>query len=96
MEINFDTENTSFYLAIRDLTSCNLISRMLIFNTVCPSETSDLSIRTETIAPIDSTLLQISTQCVPNASVQNGGDSQSLAICSQGGIWKTLSLAGQE
>ena len=91
--IKFDTETlpTSFYLAIRDVTSCILISRMLIFYTVCPSETSDLSIRTETIAPIDSTLLQISTQCVPNAGIRNsGGSSQSISVCSQGGVWTTL------
>ena len=91
--IEFDTETlpTSFYLAIRDVTSCILISRMLIFYTVCPSETSDLSIRTETIAPIDSTLLQISTQCVPNAGIENnGGSSQSISVCSQGGVWTTL------
>ena len=89
--IEFDTKHTSFYLAIRDVTSCMLISRILNFYTVCPSETSDLSIRTETIAPIDSTLLQISTQCVPNAGIRNsGGSSQSISVCSQGGVWTTL------
>ena len=91
--IEFDAETlpASFYLAIRDVTSCILISRMLIFYTVCPSETSDLSIRTETIAPTDSTLLQISTQCVPNAGIRDsGGSSQSLSVCSQGGVWTTL------
>ena len=90
--IEFDTETlpTSFYLAIRDVTSCILIARMLIFYTVCPSETSDLSIRSETIAPIDSTVLQISTQCVPNAGIRNsGGSSQSISVCSQGGVWTT-------
>ena len=50
--IRFDT---SFYFAIRDVSWCLVISRVLIFYTVCQYKASHLSIRPETIAPIDNT-----------------------------------------
>ena len=92
--IRFDTNHTSFYFAIRDVSWCLVISRVLIFYTVCQYKVSHLSIRPETIAPVDNTLLQVESQCVQNASIDDGGSRQPIAVCSQEGLWHIL--PGQE
>ncbi len=77
-EFGFATNESGFYLAIRDPGTCIRISRLLVFYYTCPSETVDLVVRPETIAPminIDSTVEQfiVTPACVGNSS-SVGGD----------------------
>ena len=80
--IDFDTgENaTGFYLAIRDVTSCIFIHRVLVFYSVCPAGVHDLIIHDEFIAPrvnLDSPLsthIAVTGTCVKIASPMFGVD----------------------
>ena len=94
VNINFDTEATGFYLGIRDVSSCIVIHRVLVFYYVCPAETSDLITRPETIAPIigASTPVQVVGQCVEGTRPENG--VQPGLTCSQNGVWSVNIGAG--
>ena len=95
VNINFDTEATGFYLGIRDVSSCILIHRVLVFYYVCPTETSDLITRPETIAPIiDGTAppVQVVGQCVEGTQPENR--VQPRLTCSLRGIWSVNFGAG--
>ena len=50
VNIDFNMDNTSFYFAIEDETSCIAVTRMIIFYHVCPSQSVDLIRYPETIA----------------------------------------------
>ena len=94
VNINFDTEATGFYLGIRDVSSCILIHRVLVFYYVCPTETSDLITRPETIASIigASIPVQVVGQCVEGTRPENG--VQPGLTCSPRGIWSVNFGAG--
>ena len=88
VNINFDTEETGFYLGIQDETTCIVIHRVLVFYYVCPAVTSDLITRPETTAPIiggTAPPAQVVGQCVENASPENGVHPG--LTCSQRGVW---------
>ena len=94
VELNFATEATGFYLGIRDVRSCTVIHRVLVFYYVCPAETSDLITRPETIAPIigANTPVQVVGQCVEGTRPENG--VQPGLTCSQNGVWSVNIGAG--
>ncbi len=94
-EINFRTNEDGFYLAIRDESTCIVVSRLLVFYNVCPQEIVGFVMRPETLAPIIerlSTPIEVTAQCVTRASPDNGGAPR--LICSQGGVWSTLTISG--
>ncbi len=79
----FNTDESGFYLAIRDPGTCIAISRLIVFYNVCPGETVDLVVRPETIAPTVGSGIQLNV----NAScVQNSSTVVSL-ICLESGNW---------
>ena len=82
----FNTEESGFYLAFRDPGTCMIISRLVVFYYACPSETIDLVVRPETIAPTigSSEQLSVSATCVSDSSPV-GGDI--LLKCLERGIW---------
>ncbi len=66
----FNTDESGFYLAIRDRGTCILISRLTVFYNACPGETVNLVVRPETIAPMVGSGIQLSVNasCVDNSS----------------------------
>ena len=94
--INFTTNHSSFYFAIQDETTCMVITRLIIFYTVCPAQTANLIHYPETIA--SSSLyeglpnISISTTCIENAQPGNG--LAPLVTCSAEGIWASVPAAG--
>ena len=94
VNINFATEATGFYLGIRDVSSCLVIHRVLVFYYVCPAVTSNLITRPETIAPIigASTPVQVVGQCVEGTEPEN--EVQPGLTCSQNGVWSVNLGAG--
>ena len=40
--VNFTTSHSSFYFAIQDETTCIVITRLIMFYTVCPAQTANL------------------------------------------------------
>ena len=88
VEINFATEAAGFYVGIRDVSSCIVIHRVLVFYYVCPAVTSDLIARPETIAPIiggTAPTVQVVGQCVEGTQPENGVEPR--LTCSPMGIW---------
>ena len=49
--LNFATNESGFYLAIRDEDTCLAVTRVLVFYNVCPQETVEFMIRPEIISP---------------------------------------------
>ena len=94
VQIDFSTEETGFYLGIRDETSCVVVHRVLAFYYVCPAETLDLITRPEVIAPFigNSSPIVVNGQCVENSSPENGIGAR--LTCSQNGVWGGLDGAG--
>ena len=97
VNIDFNTDNTSFYFAIEDETSCIVVSRVIVFYHVCPSQSVDMIRYPETIAPMfaDPTLLPVSVtaSCVDNAE-PIGGQAPILS-CFNGGTWSTAGIGCQ-
>ena len=94
-ELNFQTDEDGFYLAITDETSCFAITRVIVFYNVCPGETETLVVRPETLAPpIDrlSTPRHVTVECVAGASPENGVAAK--LTCAQGGVWSSVSGSG--
>ena len=90
--VNFNTNNSSFYLAIQDETSCIVVTRVIIFYSICPNQMLDRISYPMTIAPVAGTgALTITAACVVNAEPVNGIAPK--LICSAGGIWSTISVA---
>ena len=92
-----NSQESSFYFAVQDETSCIVITRMFVFYQVCPQQTSDLIHYPETIAPRLSTSdrpgvapISVTASCVANTTSENGGDPR--VICSPGGVWSNPSL----
>ncbi len=89
-EMNFQTNQDGFYLAIRDESTCIVVSRLLVFYNVCPRETAGFIMRPETLSPIIP--IEVTAQCVAGASPDNGVTPR--LTCSQGGVWGTISGSG--
>ncbi len=94
-EINFQTNEDGFYLAIRDESTCIIVSRLLVFYNVCPQETVNFVMRPETLAPIIeplSTPIEVAAQCVTGAGPDNGVAPR--LTCSLGGVWDIIAGSG--
>ncbi len=89
LEINFNTDQTGFYLAFRDGTTCIEITRVIVFYNVCPGGAGQFVIRPELIAPkIDrfkTNPITVPVNCIERASTENVVTA--MLSCTQGGIW---------
>ena len=88
--LDFETQETGFYVAVQDERSCIVISRLLVFYHVCPAGVQNLIDRTEVVAPRigqGSVPIQSTGGCVPNSSPTSG--SAVPIICTAGGVWTT-------
>ncbi len=81
--VGFNTDESGFYLAIRDLGTCIIISRLIVFYNVCPGKTVNFVVRPETLAPTVGSL-NVNASCVDNSSPV-GNDF--LLICLESGNW---------
>ena len=87
--IDFNTNHSSFYFAIQDETSCITVTRVIVFYSICPSQTFNLIHLTEIIVPMTgASPIPVTARCVENAETQDG--SAPKLICSPGGIWSVL------
>ena len=85
----FSTNHSSFYFAIQDETSCIVISRLIVFYHVCPSQIISLVHTPEIIAPPSgSAPIIVNGRCIENALTEDG--SAPKFICSSGGIWSLI------
>ena len=88
--LDFETQETGFYVAIQDEGACIVISRLLVFYYVCPAGVQNLIDRTEVVAPRigqGSVPIQSVGGCVPNSSPTSGVAIP--IICTAGGVWTT-------
>ena len=87
--VNFETNEPTFYFAVQDETSCIVITRMIVFYHVCPSQTVNLTSAPEIIAPsAGAPPITVTATCAGNAEREGNDDPQ--LICSPGGIWSTF------
>ena len=95
--INFTTDHSSFYFAIQDETTCMVITRLIIFYTLCPAQTANLIRYPETVADSRSNFQpegefkvpHISALCIENARPENGV-APMISACAEGGIWGSV------
>ena len=96
----FTTDETGFYLAIRDPGTCIHISRLFVFYNACPGETVNLVVHPETIAPpVGSGIqLNVNASCIQNSSLiyqyywyYNFIDADLSLICLESGNWIAVS-----
>lgn len=90
VEINFNTDEDGFYLAITDETTCIVVFHVVVFYNVCPGVIEDSVMRPETVAPptrIVSQPLEVTGQCVAGTTPEN--EETARLYCTQGGIWST-------
>ncbi len=86
---------TGFYLAIRDVSTCVFIHRVLVYSTVCPNITQSLVNLPETIAPAQQltgqseTFLVTTGTCVENSSPEFGQANPEVN-CLAGGQWTPM------
>ena len=95
-EINFESEESGFYVALVDESTCVAVTRIIVFYNVCPGGNEELVMRPETIAPIVervSTPFEVTAECVAGASPDNG-DAAVRLNCNQGGTWTTIPGSG--
>ena len=85
-QFGFNTNETGFYLAIRDPGTCIHISRLIVFYNTCPSETVNLVVRPETIAPTVGSGIQLNVNASCFANSSPVGDAFSL-MCLESGNW---------
>ena len=85
--INFNTDNSSFYFAIQDETSCIVVTRVIAFYTVCPAQAVAMISYPLTVAPLTG-ITTILTLCVKNAEPV-GADPR--VACFADGSWDSLS-----
>ena len=86
IDIDFNTDSSSFYFAIQDETSCIVMTRVIVFYTVCPAQAVDMISYPLTVAPLTG-ITTISTSCVENAEPV-GADPK--VACSVYGSWNTF------
>ena len=95
VDVNLSDNADGLYLAIRDETTCIVITRMLVFYSVCPGGAVDFVMRPETLAPIvmrNPIPLKVNAECVAGASPENG--EETILNCNQGGTWTVVPGAG--
>ena len=85
--VNFQTSQPLFYFAVEDETTCIVITRMLVFYIVCPSQTIDLISTPEIVAPATG-VTDVAATCASNAETEDGDPPK--LICSPEGIWTAL------
>ena len=91
--VDFETNEPSFYFAVQDETSCIVITRLIVFYHVCPSQTVNLTSTPETIAPPSGERpIKVIATCASNAVVE-GAIAPEL-ICSTGGLWSPVGNSG--
>ena len=94
--INFNTNHSSFYFAIQDVSTCIVIIRLIIFYYICPAQTISLIHYPETVASFNfyEGLSNISTSatCVENAEPENG--LAPMVTCAAEGIWESTITPG--
>ena len=93
VDVNFNTNHSSFYFAIQDETSCMVVTRIIVYYHVCPDETSEMIIHPQTVAPPISraSIPQlISATCVDNASPIPLGGQRPTVKCNEGGVWSQI------
>ena len=83
VDIDFNTDSSSFYFAIQDETSCIIVTQVIVFYTVCPAQAVDMIRYPLTVAPLTG-IITISTSCVENA--ESVGAAPKVA-CSVDGSW---------
>ena len=85
IEVTFQSSTaTGFYLALVDMNTCILVTRVLVFYHVCPELSMDLILYPETIAP-GSGLKTVTTRCAEGAE---GKLDPSITLnCLPKGIW---------
>ena len=94
-EINFESEESGFYVALVDESTCVVVTRIIVFYNVCPEGNEELVVRPETIAPIvdrASIPITVIAECVEGAS-SDSGDAVRLN-CNLGGVWTTIPGSG--
>ena len=85
--VNLNTNHSSFYFAIQDETTCIVVTRVIVFYHICPTQTVDLIFHPEVIAPAIGSII-ITTVCTVNAEPENGLAPQGLVlVCSAEGVW---------
>ena len=93
-----ESQETAFYFAVQDETSCIIITRMIVFYHICPRQSFDFTHYPDMRAPrfasnnLVVAPITVITTCVDNAEAENG--VAPLAFCSSGGIWSTLQGSG--
>ena len=89
--VDFNTNETGFYLAFVDDNTCIAITRIIVFYYVCPAMTLDLVIYPEVLSPPISNFVPrtVIGQCVNEALGELSGRNPSLQ-CIQAGIWGAL------
>ncbi len=89
-EYMYANTTTGFYLAIRDVSTCMFIHRVLVYYAVCPNIIQDLVNLPETVAPpqqVQSDPVLVTTgTCVENASPQFDQANPEVN-CLAGGQW---------
>ena len=85
----FNTNHSSFYFAIKDETTCIVVTRVIVFYHICPNQNVDLISHPETIAPAIGQSTVVTASCVINAEPVNGLVPQGL-VCITGGVWSRV------
>ena len=92
--VNFSTNHSSFYFAVEDEKTCMVITRLIVFYTVCPAQTANLIQYPETISPSTNPQRNLSSpvtaSCIENAEPENG--IAPIVSCGAEGIkfWKDV------
>ena len=92
--VNFNTNNSSFYFAIQDETTCIVVTRLLVFYHICPKQTVNLIQYPEIIAPgpeLFGQSLAVNALCAMNAEPM-GGSASLVLSCAAGGVWSRMPL----
>ena len=75
--------DTGFYVAIRDIGTCVVISRLRVYHYICPSRQEGLVLYPETPAPVSGSV-NVQFTCVDNAESESD-----TVTCNHDGTWST-------
>ena len=86
IDVEFDTEETGFYLALVDHGTCVVINQFLVFyeGVLCSGEKTGLIEHPEVIPPQD----MVAGKCAANSATMNGSDP--VIKCTDEGDWEVL------
>ena len=85
--VTFQTDESFFYFAVEDETTCVVITRMIVFYNVCPNQTIELVSAPEIIAPATG-FTEEEGSCASNAEAEDGNATR--LTCSPDGTWTVL------